>query len=211
MRASVMLALSLVACGGASDAPDGDAPDPHAGHAHHDHAHHAEAPPAAPLPGGSIYQIDASFTDQSGEAVRLADLAGRPTHIALVFTHCSNVCPRLVADIARIEDGLGERADDVRFVLLSIDPARDTPERLRAFADERGLDLKRWTLLRGDDRDVRMVAAALGVQYRAIADGDFAHSNLVTLLDARGVVVHRQEGLGAEPDAAVQATRALLR
>lgn len=220
-----LLALALGACGGATPRP-GDTPAAHGDHAAHDghassghdphhghdaHAHHQAAPPAAePLPGASLYRVDASFTDQDGDAVRLADLAGRPAHVALVYTHCAAVCPRIVSDMTRIEDGLGADADGVRFVLVSIDPERDTPERLRAFAEERQLDPARWTLLRGEDRDVRKIAAALGVQYRAIGEGDFAHSNLVTLLDAGGVVTHRQEGLGVEPGPAVDATRRLL-
>lgn len=209
MRTFCTLLALLVGCGSPQDAhtPHTPATAPHDGHDHHDHH---ELAATGPLPGTSLYHLDASFTDQDGRTVRLADLAGKPQHVAMVYTHCAAVCPRIVADMQRIESGLGEQAGEVGFVLVSIDPTRDTPERLREFAEERSLDLERWTLLRGADRDVRTVAAALGVQYRAIGEGDWAHSNLVTLLDARGVPTHRQEGLGVEPGAAVEATRALL-
>ena len=75
--------------------------------------------------------------------------------------------------------------------------AIDTPERLKAYAGDHGLDLAHWTLYQGDDKAVRELAAALGVRYRRDATGGFDHSAIITILDADGKIVAQQ------PDAQV--------
>ena len=112
----------------------------------------------------------------------------------------------------RLEGGLEEAglADRVGFTIVSLDPARDTPERLTVFGDALRLDRPRWTLLTGSEGDVRALSVLLGVKYRANADGGIDHSNLVTVLDGEGVPVHRIEGLTADTDPALHALRSLL-
>jgi protein SCO1 len=85
---------------------------------------------------------------------------------------------------------------DLRVVLVSLDPARDTPDALQAFARARHVDESRWRLLRAPDDTVREIAAVLGQKYRRLSDGSFNHSSLITLLDASGVIVTRVEGIG---------------
>jgi protein SCO1/2 len=99
---------------------------------------------------------------------------------------------------------------DVGFVLVSLDPARDSSGRLAAFAREHGLAADRWTLLGGGDDDVRELAAALGVRYRRLSPAELAHSNTLTLLDASGAVAYQRAGLG-DVDETVAAVRALQR
>ncbi len=166
---------------------------------------------ATPLPGTSIYQLDSSWTDQAGRPTRLADLRGHPVVMAMVFTHCRYACPRMVGQMKRVEASLraAERAK-VRFVLVSLDPARDTPPVLAAFARRSKLDLARWTLLRGDAGAVRELSVALGVRYKYGESGDIAHANLLTVTDADGTITHQLEGLGGEVDSVVGALRATL-
>jgi protein SCO1/2 len=56
------------------------------------------------------------------------------------------------------------------------------------------LEESRWTLLRGSQEDVRELAAVLGVSYDQLETGQFVHSNLVTVLDTRGEIIHQQAG-----------------
>jgi protein SCO1/2 len=129
----------------------------------------------------------------------------------MAYTSCVYACPRIIAEMKRIEAALAD-ADPERapgFVLFSIDPARDTPARLADFADETGLDSARWTLLTGPDEQVLELSVLLGVKYRATESGDFAHSNLVTVLDREGVVRARIEGLDTDVTPAVEALREL--
>ncbi len=164
------------------------------------------APPAAsdgPLSDASVYQVDATWETDAGQAVTLADLRGTPVALALVYADCGTACPMIVHDMKQMGAAAGV---PLRYVLVTLDPARDTPEHLRAFRAMHGLG-DDWTLLRGAPDDVQTLAAVLGVRYRADPDGTIAHSNLITLLDAGGDVVARQEGLGTDPARAVAALR----
>ncbi|MEZ4321852.1 MAG: SCO family protein [Myxococcota bacterium] len=162
------------------------------------------------VPGQSLFQLESTWTDQKGETVSLEELGGTPVVLAMVYTHCEHACPRIVGDMRRIQADLGERAEETRFVLVSIDPARDTVERMAKFADETGIDEDGWRVLRGEEADVRELAAVLGVQYKRVSESDFAHSNLIHVLDRTGVIAHRQEGLGTAPTATVAALEGLL-
>src|SRR6478672_1957347 len=121
----------------------------------------APARDRAPAGGFSVYDLRATWHDQRGAPRTLASLRGRPQAIALVYTHCQATCPLIVGQLKRLE-----AATTLGLVLVSLDPERDTADRLAAFAAEHELDAARWTLLRGSDDDVRELAAVLGVRYR---------------------------------------------
>lgn len=181
-------AAALAACGAPSGAePAVDSPP----------AGLASSPPSA-VSDYSVYDLDARWRDQGGADRALSSLAGRPQVVAMVYTSCTNTCPMIVAEMKRLEAALpqAERAD-VGFVLVSLDPERDTPAQLAKFADAFRLDPARWTLLTGDADGVRELAALLGIRYRAEADEQISHSNTYLVLDGAGRIVHRQDGLGA--------------
>jgi protein SCO1/2 len=149
----------------------------------------------APLKDKSIYNLGSVWTDQSGAKVEISSLRGQPVIAAMTYTSCKDICPLIVADMMAIEDQLKTmQMDKVRFALFSIDPEADTPSKLKAYATDRGLNETHWSLLTGDAKSVRALAAILGVRYRRLPDGQYDHSNLVTLLDADGVVVHQSVG-----------------
>lgn len=217
-RILLLALLPLAACdagaGGDGAAPgSADAPERAAMASHdgmdHDATRHTELAAAEPS-GFSIYHAESAWTDATGAERRLASLRGRVQVVAMVYTSCAYACPRIMLDMKRIEGELGPGlAEDVGFVVVSIDPERDTPERLAEFARGSRLDPDRWTLLTGDEGDILELAALLGVQYRETAPGEFVHSNLITVLDADGVVVHRQLGLGTDPAATLDVIRGL--
>ncbi|MFO7893343.1 MAG: SCO family protein [Longimicrobiales bacterium] len=157
----------------------------------------------------SIYHTRSTWTDQHGTERTLRSLEGRVQVVAMVYTSCTYACPRIMLDMKRIEAGLGPQlTGNVGFLVVSIDPERDTPERLAEFAEGSRLDPARWTLLSGADGDIRELAVLLGVQYRQTSPGEWVHSNLITVLDREGVVVHRQLGLGTDPSDTLAAIRA---
>ena len=174
------------------------------------------APAAAPVASDySLYDLGSSWRDQDGDSVRLEELAGKVRLVALVYTSCHATCPLIVHDLQRIEQEVAravpERMGDVGIVLVSIDPARDTPGRLAEWAAENRLDPARWTLLNGSDAAVRELAATLGVRYQPQPDGELAHTNAITVLDATGAVAHQQLGLGEPARETAAAVAALLR
>jgi protein SCO1/2 len=161
------------------------------------------APATAPLPPNSLYQLEGTWTRESGAEVRLAEFAGHPVAIVMFFGSCRRACPTLFADMKRLEAAVAPQAlDGVRFLMVSIDPARDTVEALANMAANYQLDLSRWALLVADDSHTRELAALLGVRYRDQADGQFSHSNVITILNPDGEIVLQVEGLNQPLEAA---------
>lgn len=156
------------------------------------------------LPETSIYQLESCWSDRSGKLRTLPQLRGQISVVAMIFTNCAFACPQTLGDLKAIEAKLSDSArPNVRFVLVSMDCERDTPAVLDAWGRENDLDAERWTLLHGEPPDVRELAATLGVKFKRMATGDFSHSNLITVLDHDGRIVHRQSGLNAPIEATV--------
>ena len=152
------------------------------------HHHHHEELPAAQFGSGSLYQLDSLWTDGNGEQIRLASLAPHPVVAAMIYTSCEYACPLIVGKMLEIYEGLDEEVRaDTRFVLFSFDPQRDSPDRFNPYKQAKGIDKKEWMILVADDEAARELAVALGVRYKPTADGEFAHSNTITVIDRQGV------------------------
>ena len=148
----------------------------------------------------SLYLLDSTWTSDVGRQIKLGALRGRPQIVALFFTRCEYACPILVGELKAIEGKLPpEVLGKVDFLLVSIDSKRDTPAELAAFREKRQLARERWTLLRGGADDVRELAALLGVNYAEDSRGQFAHTNLISLLNADGEIAFQHAGLKQDP------------
>ncbi len=144
----------------------------------------------------SLYLLDSKWTSDVGREIKLGTLRGRPQIVAMFFTHCEYACPILVDELKGIERTLSpEMLGKVDFLLVSMDSKPDTPAELAAFREKRRLARERWTLLRGGADDVRELAALLGVNYAEDSRGQFAHSNVITLLNAEGEIAFQHAGL----------------
>jgi protein SCO1 len=177
----------------------------------HDHSSHMMKA-AEPLPGMSIYNLTSSWTNQDGKRVGLESLRGQPVVIAMGYTSCKDICPMIVADMVAIEDRAKEVSlPPIRFAFFSFDSAVDTPERLTAYARDRGLDLPNWALFNGDETAVRELAAVLGVRYRRDASGGFDHSAIISILDADGRIVAQQLDVQANTEDMVKKISALFK
>jgi protein SCO1/2 len=154
-----------------------------------------------PLPGDSVYQIQAVVTDQSGRSQPWQELRGKPTVVSMFYANCHLMCPLIIASGKALQGRLpAEERAGLDFAVISIDPARDTPAALMEVAQAHRLDLDRWHLLRPADPDVRTLAAALGIRYRAQPDGTFNHTSALILLDKDGRIVARSEVTGLQPE-----------
>jgi len=162
--------------------------------------------PTAPLSDRSIYQVESTWTNAAGRRLRLVDLQGKPQIVAMFFTHCQSACPVLVHDMQQIESALpATLRSQVGFTLISFDTERDSPGVLDGYAKQHSLALGRWTLLRGKADDVLEVAALLGVKFKKDSSDQFAHSNVITLLNGGGEIVKQQIGLGQSGQEMVKA------
>jgi protein SCO1 len=147
----------------------------------------------------SIFQLNSIWTNQDGEHVSLRSFMGKPVVLTMFFANCTYACPLLVNDMKKLEISLpANKLNEYRFVLVSIDPERDSPAKLKTYAQERGLDLSRWTLLTGKNDDIMELAATIGFKYKKDDNGNYSHSNLITLLNEKGEIIHQQVGLNQD-------------
>ena len=150
----------------------------------------------------SLFELTFPFTDADGHTRTLEEFRGRPFVASMVYTNCTSVCPRVTADLKTLDKALpADVRDRTRFLLFSLDPGRDTPAALTAFAGQHGLDRSRWTLLASSEDDMRTLAAVMGVKFRPDEGGEIAHSAVVVVCGPDGTVRHRQVGIqdGVEP------------
>lgn len=159
----------------------------------------------------SLHDLPSVWTTQDKQQVKLSDFHKKATVMAMIFTNCQSACPRITADIQRVEAAIpADKRDDVSFVLVSMDPERDNPEQLKKFAEEHKLNLKNWTLLTGKQADVDDLAGVLNVRISKQADGSFDHSNIIHILNSKGNIVSQQIGLAVDPKESIQNLNVLL-
>ena len=166
--------------------------------------------PSRPTKDGSasLHGLRSIWTIDDHQRLTLAALEGHYQVMALMFTSCSSFCPTLVKQIQAMDQQLPARIRErIRFVLISIDSGRDTPEQLRAYRQRMGLDARRWRLLRGAPGDVRELAAVLGFNYEARRGADIAHSQQVTVLNPRGEIIHQQSEAGQDSERLIESIR----
>ncbi len=149
------------------------------------------------------------MTDASGRTFDSAALRGKVWIADFIYTNCPAACPLMSAKMRRVERRVrGE--DDVRLVSISVDPARDTPAALTAFAKRYGGPTQQWIFLTGTPATVHQVA------YTTFHVGDvlgrIEHSTKFVLVDKRGRIRGYYESLGQDDlDALVRDAEALRR
>ena len=146
----------------------------------------------APETLGALDVPDVSLVDQDGKPVRFyTDLVkGRVVAVNFVFTSCATICPPMGANFARLEKLLAGK--DVQLISVSIDPANDTPERLKAWSRKFGAG-PNWRLVTGDRDAVTHLLKTLGVYTASVTD----HSPLVLVGNDRAHRWTRAYGLAA--------------
>ncbi len=149
----------------------------------------------------SLYGLPISLQDQEGRIRSLDLYRGHPVIVTMFYSSCPNACPLLIESLRATEQALTANARaDVRVLMITLDPERDTSAALARLASTRRVDLKRWTLARVLGDDVRVLAAALGVQYRKLPDGEYNHTSVLTLVSPAGVLGKQTATLGkADP------------
>lgn len=131
---------------------------------------------------------DFSLTDHRGLSFTRDDLRGRWTLIFFGFTHCPDICPTTMAELAELKSQLADtEASDARVVMVSVDPARDTPDRLAQYVPYFHPDFIGVT---GEFADILSVAQRLNAPFRKVSEPDggyqMEHSANVMLMNPRG-------------------------
>jgi len=126
----------------------------------------------------------------------------------MVYTTCESACPIIVSLMQRIAAALPpELHSQVGFVLVTLDPVRDTPSVLSAYSVKMRLDPASWSLLSGRPADVMELAMLLGITYKRDRSGGFIHTNRLTVLNKVGEIVYRHEGLHQDLTSTLEAIR----
>ena len=141
---------------------------------------------------------------QSGSKVRLDDLRGGVWIGDFIFTNCASSCPMMSAQLQKLRAALGD-VEGVRFVSFSVDPERDTPEKLAEYARGYGARPEEWLFLTGDKAAMRSLATEgfhLPVDEPSaedLAQGAEAvlHSTRLVLVDAQGRIRGYYDGVDA--------------
>ncbi len=172
-------------------------------------------PTATPLPGTVLDPpknvADFTLTDQTGASFNLSDLRGKVVLLFFGYTNCPDVCPTTLSEFKRIKQLVGADADRVAFVFVSVDGARDTPERLAAYV---GAFDPAFIGLTGDDASIRTIGQDYGLFYQRQSYGD--GDNYLVDHTASTFVIGPEGRLrviipyGTAPDVVVQRVRALL-
>ena len=135
---------------------------------------------------------DFTLTERSGQEVGLDDLRGRVWVADFIFTQCAGPCPIMSIRMKEFQDILKkERMDDVACVSITVDPERDTPARLREYADALGAETGRWLFLTGPNRKIRELAIKgfkIAVQDPEQGDDQIIHSTRFVLVDQKGQI-----------------------
>ena len=133
------------------------------------------------------------FTDQDNQLVSNADYENKVFVVEFFFTSCPTICPRMNENMVKIQN---EFYGNPSFGIasISIDPERDSPEVLKAYAVEKGATLKNWHFLTGDKAEVYSFSNdgfKLYAGENKDAEGGFEHSGLFALIDKNGYIRSR--------------------
>lgn len=135
---------------------------------------------------------DFSLTECHGQTVTKADLVGRPWLACFIFTHCAGPCPLVSEQMEILQERL--KGLDIRLVSITVDPERDTPEVLKAYAERHHADPERWWFLTGDkDAIRRLIRGSFKMivedASQPIAGFEIEHSITIMHVNAEGRVI----------------------
>lgn len=160
-----------------------------------------------PVDIGGPFQL----VDAEGRPVTERSLLRKPTLLFFGFTYCPQVCPTTLMDMTRWMKALGPEADRINAVFVSVDPERDTPERLKLYLSSFDPRIQGYT---GTAEAVTAMVKAYHIYVAKVplAGGDYTvdHSTAIYLLDARGRL-SAPIPYGAEEDFALTEIRRVLR
>ena len=148
---------------------------------------------------------DFKFQNQLGRTVSLADLPGKVIVADFFFTRCPSICPKLTANIRKLQDALSSKDQFkqlnpafIQFLSFSVDPERDSVSVLKAYGNKFGINPDLWWLLTGPKKqiyDFSMNELKLGLADGEGVDSNFIHTQKLVLLDKEHVVRGYYNGL----------------
>lgn len=155
-----------------------------------------------------ISRTQNTFYNQDSVKVQFPKIIeGKIALMAMVYTHCPDICPMTTHNMQLIEERLPDNLKGkVKFVIITFDPERDTPSILKKFAEIRDIDFANWSLLTGDKENTREVMLKFDI--KAIpADSTYdngelsysmIHTDRISLIDQNGRLRNNYKGSTAD-------------
>jgi cytochrome oxidase Cu insertion factor (SCO1/SenC/PrrC family) len=159
-----------------------------------------------------------ALVDQQDRPFGSADLAGRAAVMNFIYTNCTDTCPLLTATMAQVQERLraeGLLGAKVQLVSVTVDPRRDSPPVLAAYAARFGADADAWRFLSGEPEQIYAVLAGFKLNTvevaRASEGADVVpHSNRFLVLDADREVRAALPGEEITPEEIVRTVRKVI-
>jgi protein SCO1/2 len=195
------------------------AASPHAPHgAPAGHAQHARGPEFDEKAALAYSQAaigrtleDHVLRDRAGREVRLAQYRGKPLVISAIYTSCYHICPTTTQHLAKViriaRQALGE--DGFRVVTIGFDTPHDTPEAMRVFARQQGVEIAGWEFLSTDADTMERLAKNIGFLYFPSPAG-FDHLVQASVVDANGRIYRQVYGMTFETPLLVEPLKELV-
>ncbi|MFN8372877.1 MAG: SCO family protein [Anaerolineae bacterium] len=154
---------------------------------------------------------DFTLTDQNGSPFQLSSLRGRAVLMFFGYTHCPDYCPTTLHDFTRVKELLGDAANDVAFVFISVDGERDTPEVVANFIN---LFDSSFIGLTGTPEEVLQIGQPFGITVERVPvqsslGYSVTHTVAMFILDREGRWV-RRISYATAPDVVAEQLRAVL-
>lgn len=127
-----------------------------------------------------------SLTNQLGQKINLDDYRNRILVVDFFFTSCPTICPTLTSHLKMVQEAFNKHDTLVQILSLSVDPERDTVQKLKAYADKNNIDPKNWWLLTGDKKEIYDLARYEFFVNAVQGDGgpdDFIHTEKFVVID----------------------------
>ena len=138
---------------------------------------------------------------QDGTRVTLAQFRGKAVALTFIFASCSSTCPILTAKMATVQDRLGsDFGSRIVFLSITVDPEHDSLDVLRRYAETFGANAAGWKFLTGSPSAIQAIERRYGVFAARTSSGDVDHTNLISVVDPRGMMRVQYLGVRFDPD-----------
>lgn len=138
-----------------------------------------------------------SFTNQNNQIINNDSYKGKVYVVEFFFTTCPSICPVMTSNLVKVQNAF--EGKEVGFASFSINPANDTPQVLKKYAEDKGIVSPHWHLLTGDEKTIYALANEgfnLHAQNTALGEEGFEHSGYFALIDQKGNIVCRKDANG---------------
>ena len=140
----------------------------------------------------TIYHVvpDFEYRSQDSALVNSKDIKHKVWIADFFFTSCPTICPPMTSNMQALSENVIDLKEYIQFLSFSIDPKRDTPQKLRGYIESRDINDDYWYFLIGDEDATHLLAKSFfnGAERNSEVEGGFGHTDYFALVDTKGHV-----------------------